>query len=118
MGKFFEESFRTNVNESGKITSFNTATRNKRSTMNFYGGPVEGNGIVKFDSRCATFTFYTFILITSLYIVYNAMAMDEENYVVSENIRVTRLLLFADWPEKKFLANQKRAIQTLLELVR
>ena len=31
-GKFLEESFRTNVNETGKITSFNTATRNKRST--------------------------------------------------------------------------------------
>ena len=43
------------------------------------------------------------------------MAVDEENYVVYENIRVTRLLLFADWPQKYF---QKRAIQTLLELVR
>ena len=31
---------------------------------------------------------------------------------------LARLLLFADWPEKFFLANQKRAIQTLLELVR
>ena len=30
-------------------------------------------------------------------------------------VSVTRQLLFADWPEKK---NQKRAIQTLLELVR
>ena len=30
------------------------------------------------------------------------MAIDEENYVVKENIRVTRLLLFADWPEKNF----------------
>ena len=57
-------------NETGKITNFNTATRNKRSTMNFYGGSVEG--IVTFDTRCATFTFYTFVLITSLYIVYNA----------------------------------------------
>ena len=36
--------------------------------MKFYGGSVEG--IVNFDKRCATFTFYTFILITSLYIVY------------------------------------------------
>ena len=70
MGKFLEESFRTNVNETGKITSFNTDTRNKRSTMNFYGGSVEG--IINFDTRFATFTFYTFILITSLYIAYNA----------------------------------------------
>ena len=38
--------------------------------MNFYGGSVEG--IVNFDTRCATFTFYTFTLITSLHIVYNA----------------------------------------------
>ena len=38
--------------------------------MNFYDGSVEG--IVNFDTRCATFTFYTFKLITSLYIVYNA----------------------------------------------
>ena len=30
------------------------------------------------------------------------MVIDEENYVVYENTRVTRLLLFADWPEKKF----------------
>ena len=63
-GKFLEESFRTNVNETGKITSFNTDTRNKRSTMIFYGGSVEG--IVNFEARCATFTFYTFILITPL----------------------------------------------------
>ena len=69
-GKFLEESFGTYVNETGKITSFNTATRNKRSTMNFYSGSVEG--IVNFDIRCATFTFYTFTLITSLKIVYNA----------------------------------------------
>ena len=30
------------------------------------------------------------------------MAIDEENYGVQENIRVTRLLLFADWSEKIF----------------
>jgi len=30
------------------------------------------------------------------------MANDDENYVVYENTRVTRQLLFADWPEKKF----------------
>ena len=30
------------------------------------------------------------------------MAIDEENYVVKENIRVTPLFLFADWPEKRF----------------
>ena len=35
-----------------------------------FGGSVEG--IVNFDTRCATFTSHTFILITSLYIVYNA----------------------------------------------
>ena len=46
------------------------------------------------------------------------MAVDEENYVVSENIRVTRLLLSLTGQKKIFLANQKRAIQTLLELVR
>ena len=28
------------------------------------------------------------------------------------------ILIFADWPQKFFVANQKRAIQTLLELVR
>ena len=50
--------------------------------------------------------------------IYATMAIDEANYVVQENIRVTRLLLFADWPEKIFLPNQKRAIQPLLELVR
>ena len=38
--------------------------------MNFYGGSVEG--IVNFDTQCATFTFYTLIRITSLFIVYNA----------------------------------------------
>ena len=38
--------------------------------MNFYCGSVEG--IVNFDTRCATFTFYTFIHITSSYIAYNA----------------------------------------------
>ena len=43
------------------------------------------------------------------------MAIDEENYVVQENIRGSRLLLFADWPEEIFLANQKWAIQPLLE---
>ena len=30
------------------------------------------------------------------------MAIDDENYVVYENTRVTRQLLFADWPEKLF----------------
>ena len=64
------DSFKTNVNETGKITRFNTATRNKSSTMNFYGGCVEG--IVNFDTRGATFTFYTFIFIASLYMIYNA----------------------------------------------
>ena len=62
-GKVLEESLRTNVNETWKISSFNKATRNKRSTMKFYGGSVEG--IVNFDTRSATFTFYTFMLITS-----------------------------------------------------
>ena len=38
--------------------------------MNFSGRSVEG--IINFDSQCATFTFYTFILITSLYIVREA----------------------------------------------
>ena len=48
-GKFLEESFRTSVNETGKSTSFNTATRNKRSTMNFCDRSVKG--IVNFDTR-------------------------------------------------------------------
>ena len=30
------------------------------------------------------------------------MAIDEEKYVVWENKRVTRTLLFVDWPEKNF----------------
>ena len=38
-----------------------------RSKMDFYGGSVEG--VVHFDTRCANFNFYTFILIISLYIV-------------------------------------------------
>ena len=46
-GKVSRGSFRTNVNETGKITSFNSATRNKRSTMNFYGGAVEGSEVVQ-----------------------------------------------------------------------
>ena len=29
--------------------------------------------------------------------------MDEKNYVVLENIRDTRLLIFADWPQTYFL---------------
>jgi len=36
-GKFPGENFRTHVNKTGKITSFDTATRNKCSTMSFYG---------------------------------------------------------------------------------
>ena len=31
-----------NVSEAGKVTSFGTATRNKRSPVNCYGGSVEG----------------------------------------------------------------------------
>ena len=31
-----------NVNDAGKVTSFGTARRNKRSPMNFNGGSVEG----------------------------------------------------------------------------
>ena len=53
-----------------KLQAFTRLQGNKGSTMNFYGGSVEG--IVNFDTRCATFTLYTFILITSLYVVYNA----------------------------------------------
>ena len=64
-GKVSRGKFQNDVNETGKNTSFNTATRNKRSSMTFYGGSVEG--IVNFDTRCTTFTFYTFILIASLY---------------------------------------------------
>ena len=60
--------------------------------MNFYGGSVEG--IVNFDTRCATLTFYT-----SLYIVYNAKLAflnrslcslhDLWNFLQRENFRCT-----------------------------
>ena len=38
-----------------------------------------------------------------------ALAIDEENYAVYENIRVTRLLLFDDWPHFFFFYGQSEA---------
>ena len=77
-GRFLEESFRSNVKETTKIASFNTATRNKKALR------------------------WIFTADLPRWTSYATMAIDEENYVVWENIRVTRLLLFADWPEKLF----------------
>ena len=48
---------------------------------------------------------------------YATVVINEETYIMHENTTATRLLLFADWPELFFLANQKQAVQMLLDLV-
>ena len=53
-----------------KLQAFTRLQETNALRWIFNGGSVEG--IVNFDTRCATFTFCTFILITSLYMVYNA----------------------------------------------
>ena len=73
--------------------------------MNFYGGSAEG--IVNFDTRCATFTFNTFIRITSLFIVYNAKLAfltislcslhDFWTFLQLENFRCTGNPIYIDW---------------------
>ena len=46
---------------------------------------------------------------------YATLVITEETYIKYENTTATRLLLFADWPELFFLANQKQAVQMLLD---
>ena len=48
---------------------------------------------------------------------YATVVINEETYIMNENTTATRLLLFADWPELFFLANQKQAVSMLLDLV-
>ena len=40
---------------------------------------------------------------------YATVVINEETYIMYENTTATRLLLFTDWPELFFLANQKQA---------
>jgi len=77
--------------------------------MNFYCWCVEG--IINFDTRCTTFTFYTFILITSLYIVYDAKLAflnsrlcslhDFWTFLQRENFR-----LYSSWRQIGFVTMQ------------
>ena len=41
---------------------------------------------------------------------YTTVVINEETYIMYENTTATRMLLFADWPELFFLANQKQAV--------
>ena len=41
---------------------------------------------------------------------YTTVVINEETYIMYENNTATRMLLFADWPERFFLANQKQAV--------
>ena len=41
---------------------------------------------------------------------YTTVVINEETYIKYENTTATRMLLFADWPGRFFLANQKQAV--------